>query len=179
MLDSRAERSALGAAPDILWSINSRCWLHFSIYKNLTAESHEQTSKWTEYHLLIWFRTWSLFRFAQTRLVLATRPKSEARNRIRKIIMFSLRNAYYLSFFKFKETPFLLSIFFQLVDNPKGTFWTAYKRCVRHGTYRGIPPVSTAGITGTGRFGNFGTSIPVPDTSVSSVRYQYRYRTLR
>ena len=34
--------------------------------------------------------------------------------------------------------------------------------CVRYGTYRGIPPV-----------------LPVPDTSVSSVRHQYRYWTLR
>ena len=34
--------------------------------------------------------------------------------------------------------------------------------CVRYGTYRGIPPV-----------------LPVPDTSVSSVRHKYRYRTLR
>ena len=33
---------------------------------------------------------------------------------------------------------------------------------------------------GTGHFVNFGTtSIPVPDTSVTSVRHQYRYRTLR
>ena len=40
-------------------------------------------------------------------------------------------------------------------------------------------PRHTAGITGTGHFGKFGTaSIPVPDTSVSSVRHQYRYRTL-
>ena len=52
--------------------------------------------------------------------------------------------------------------------------------CVRPGTYRGTPPVYTAGITGTGHFGNFGTtSIPVPDTSVSSVRCQYRYQTPR
>ena len=35
-------------------------------------------------------------------------------------------------------------------------------------------------LTGTGHFGKFGTiSIPVPDTSVTSVRHQYRYRTLR
>ena len=34
--------------------------------------------------------------------------------------------------------------------------------CVRYGTYRGVPPV-----------------LPVPGTSVSSVRHQYRYRTLR
>ena len=43
-----------------------------------------------------------------------------------------------------------------------------------------MPPVYTTGITGTGHFGNFGTtSIPVPDKSVNSVRHQYRYRTLR
>ena len=52
--------------------------------------------------------------------------------------------------------------------------------CVRYGTYRGIPAVYTAGITGAGHFGKFRTiSIPVLDTSVSSVRYQYRYWTLR
>ena len=34
--------------------------------------------------------------------------------------------------------------------------------------------------TGTGRFGKFGTtSIPVPETSVSSVRYQYRRQKIR
>ena len=54
--------------------------------------------------------------------------------------------------------------------------------CVRYGTYRGIPAVYTAGITSTGHFGKFGTtSIPVPETSISSVhpyRYrEYRYRT--
>ena len=32
--------------------------------------------------------------------------------------------------------------------------------------------------TGTGHFGNFGTtSIPVPDTLVTSVRHPYRHRT--
>ena len=52
--------------------------------------------------------------------------------------------------------------------------------CVRYGTYRGVPAVYTAGITGTGHFGKFGTaSIPVPETSVSSVRHQYRYQKLR
>ena len=55
-------------------------------------------------------------------------------------------------------------------------------------------PRHTAGITGTGRFGNFSaiwipvpqvppvpvqTSLPVPDTSASSVQHQYRYRTLQ
>ena len=57
----------------------------------------------------------------------------------------------------------------------------AYKeRCVRYIRYRVIPPVYTAGITGTGHFGRFGTtSIPVSDTSVSSVQHQYRYQTLR
>ena len=34
--------------------------------------------------------------------------------------------------------------------------------------------------TGAKHFGKFGTtSTPVPDTSVSSVRYQYRHRALR
>ena len=38
----------------------------------------------------------------------------------------------------------------------------------------------TASYTGTGHFGKLGTkSIPVRDTSVTSVRHQYRYRTLR
>ena len=51
---------------------------------------------------------------------------------------------------------------------------------VRYGTYRGVPAVYTAGITGTGHCGKFSTaSIPVPETSVSSVRHQYRYRRLR
>ena len=41
-------------------------------------------------------------------------------------------------------------------------------------------PRHTAGITGTGHFGKFGTtSIPVPDISVSSVRHSYRYQTIR
>ena len=41
-------------------------------------------------------------------------------------------------------------------------------------------PRDTAGITGTGHFGKFGTtSRLVPDTWVSSVRHQYRYRSLR
>ena len=33
--------------------------------------------------------------------------------------------------------------------------------------------------TGTGRFGKFGTSIPVPETLSRSVRHQYRHRKLR
>ena len=46
--------------------------------------------------------------------------------------------------------------------------------------YRTLRPFRYNINTGTGYFGNFGTtSIPVPDTSVSSVRDQYRYRTLR
>ena len=40
-------------------------------------------------------------------------------------------------------------------------------------------PRRTAGISGTGHFVKFGTSIPVPDTSVSSVWHPYRYRPLR
>ena len=55
-----------------------------------------------------------------------------------------------------------------------------FQGCVRYGTYRGIPPVHTASITGNGHFGKFGTtSIPVPDSSVTSVRYGYRYRRYR
>ena len=55
-----------------------------------------------------------------------------------------------------------------------------FQGCVQYGTYRGIPPVYTAGITGPGHFGKFGTaSIPVPETSVSSVRHPYRYREYR
>ena len=51
-----------------------------------------------------------------------------------------------------------------------------FRGCVRNGTYRGIQPICTTGITGPGRFGKFGTtSIPVPDTSVISVQHQYRY----
>ena len=85
----------------------------------------------------------------------------EARSRTR--IIMSLRNANYLFSFKFKENTCCFSLFFS-VDNLKGTFWTAYKEeCVRYGTYRGIPPVSTAGNT----------------TSVSSVWHQHRYHTLR
>ena len=48
--------------------------------------------------------------------------------------------------------------------------------CVRYGAYRGIPPVDIAVITGTE---HIPPVVPVPDPSVSSVRHQYRYRTLR
>ena len=37
--------------------------------------------------------------------------------------------------------------------------------------------ICTQACTGAGT--GIGTSIPVPDTSISSVRHQYRYRTLR
>ena len=85
MLESRAERSALGAAPDVA---DRRRWLEFSESKNLTAESHEQKKERPEHHL----RTRSLFRFCTQveSFIFATRPKCEARNRIRIII--SLRN---------------------------------------------------------------------------------------
>ena len=49
-----------------------------------------------------------------------------------------------------------------------------YKRQVRY------VPRHTTGITGTEHFGKLcTTSIPVPDTSVSSVRHLYRYREYR
>ena len=143
--------------------------------------------------------------FAQTkwRIVFATSPKYDARNRTR--LRISPRNANCLFSFKFKETTFfLLTFFFQLIirrlpfeqHTKKGVFGT-----VRTEAYhRYIPPVlpvpdtSVSSVhqyryralrylryhinTATGYFGNVGTtSIPVPDTSVTSV-HQYRYRTL-
>ena len=63
-------------------------------------------------------------------------------------------------------------------DPAKCEFEAFFAGCVRYGTVRTEAYRRTAGITGTEHFGMFGTSIPVPDTSVSSVR-QYRYRTLR
>ena len=63
-----------------------------------------------------------------------------------------------------------------------------YRRYYR---YRALRYVRYDTNTGIGHFGKFGTIwipvppvpiqtfIPVPDTSVSSVRHQYRYRTLR
>ena len=63
-----------------------------------------------------------------------------------------------------------------------------YRRC--H-WYRTLRQVRYGVNTGTGNFGKFGTTsipvpavpvqtfVPVPDTSVSSVRRQYRYRKLR
>ena len=57
---------------------------------------------------------------------------------------------------------------------------TNYQGCVLKGTYRGVPPVYIAGITGTGHFDKLGTaSKPIPATSVSSARHQYRCRKLR
>ena len=48
------------------------------------------------------------------------------------------------------------------------------------GIYRGTTGVCIQACAGTGRFGKFGTtSIPAPETSASSVRYQYRHRKLR
>ena len=40
-----------------------------------------------------------------------------------------------------------------------------FQSYVWYGAYRGVPAVYTAGITGIGHFGRFGTaSIPVPET---------------
>ena len=51
-----------------------------------------------------------------------------------------------------------------------------FQGCVRCGTYQGVPAVNTAGTTGTGHCRKFGAaSIPVPKTSVSSVRHQYHF----
>ena len=97
------------------------------------------------------------------RFFFATSPKYEARNRTR--IRISPRNENYLSF-NFKETMFFLFIFFQFIiqrvtfeqHTKKGVFGTVRTEAYR----RYIVPV-----------------LSVPDTSVSSVRHQYRYRTLR
>ena len=106
MLESRAVRSALGAAPDS----SSRRWLEFSVFKNLTAESHEQTNKYPECHFRVRFRTRSPTRLLRERY-LFLRPDQNLKlmNRIR--IRISLRNADYLPFVKFKETPFLFFTF--------------------------------------------------------------------
>ena len=83
------------------------------------------------------------------------------------------RSAHYVACFHFHHEKG--SAFSSLVDSGR-----TVQGCVRYGTYRGVPAVYTAGITGTGYFGKFGTaSIPVPETWVSSVRHQYRYRKLR
>ena len=51
-----------------------------------------------------------------------------------------------------------------------------YRRYYRYRTLRQVRHINT----GTGQLGKFGTtSIPVPYTSVSSVRYGYRYRRYR
>ena len=57
-----------------------------------------------------------------------------------------------------------------------------YRRCRYRLSYRyrTLRQVRYDVNTGTRHFGEFGTlSIPVPETSVSSVRHQYRYRILR
>ena len=53
MLESRAERSALGAAPDLAVAVD--VGLNFDVQKyNRTAEeSQKQTNKWHGYHLRV------------------------------------------------------------------------------------------------------------------------------
>ena len=79
---------------------------------------------------------------------------------------------------------FIFHFFFQVIiqrapfeqHTKKAVFGTVRTEAYR----RYILAVYTAGITGTGHFGKVGTtSIPVPDTSVSSVRHPYRYREYR
>ena len=116
-----------------------------------------------------------------------TRPKSEARNRIR--IGISLRNAQNICLFSSsRRLSVFIFHFFQLIiqrvhfeQHTNGVFGTvrneAYRRYYR---YRTIRYVRYDINTGTGQFGKFGTaSIPAPNTLVSSVRHQCRYRTLR
>ena len=66
MLECGAERSALDASLKRRHSSSRHC-LEFPEFKDLTAESHEQTNKILKHHLRIRFRTTSLFRFALKR----------------------------------------------------------------------------------------------------------------
>ena len=79
MLDSRAERSALGAAADVAVVDVSMNFL------SPKAELQNHTSKKMNYPSTISAQEAS-FDFAPRRFIFATRPKSEARNRIRIII---------------------------------------------------------------------------------------------
>ena len=72
MLESRAERSALGAARHSINS-TSRLWLEFPMSKNLTELLKNPTSKQMgRVPSPRPFRTRSLLRFAQTRFAFAT-----------------------------------------------------------------------------------------------------------
>ena len=86
-------------------------------------------------------------------------------------------------FFRVQD-PFLFFTFFEVISQ-KGTFWTAYQELPKQ-----VPPWNTRYAlyvchqwctqvcSGAGTCTGM-TSLPVPDTSVSSVGHQYRYRTLR
>ena len=179
MLLSRDERSALGAAQDIAVVVDVS--LNFQFPKTKlncwrTPRANKQMDRVPSPRLL----TRRLFRYAQNKRNLFLRPdqigSSESDSHIKnqpRIFFCLLSSSWRLCVYFF--------LFFCSVYNPTGTFRTADKgRCVRYGTYRVIPPVYTTGITGAKHVGEFGTtSIPVPDTSVSTVRHQYRYRTLR
>ena len=73
MLQSRAERIALGAAPDVaVVDVGLNFLKTYS-----TAESHEQKNDWPEHHL----RTRSLFRFC-TDEIFFLRPDQNLKLRI-------------------------------------------------------------------------------------------------
>ena len=127
--------------------------------------------------------TTSLVRFAQTRFVFTTWPKYEARkNRIRTIIRISPRLQIICLLSSSRRLPvFFFTFFFSW-------YFKVYllNSIQTRGCSVRYAPSHTAGITGTWHFGKIGTtSIPVPDTSVSSVRFgkigmtSIRYRTLR
>ena len=80
MLESRAERSALGTVPDIAAVVD--IGLDFLSPK---SQLLNHTSKTTDNPSTISAQE-ACFDFGRTRFIFATRPKSKARNRIRIII---------------------------------------------------------------------------------------------
>ena len=178
MLESRVERSALGAVPDIAVVVDvGLTFLFPKRYLNCwITRANKQMTPVASPHLIshmkpVSFCTNETCFCEPTKIWSSEWDSHNNHNQPKKCKLFV--------FFQVQGDSVFIFIFFQLVDNPKGIFWTTYKRCVWHGTYRGIPPMYTTGINGTGRVDKFGTtSIPVTDTSVSSV-HQYRYQTLR
>ena len=134
MLESRADRSALGAPPDIAVVDVAITFLFTK------TELFNHTRKQTNDPCTI-----SASDFVHEACFVLDKRDLEARNRIRIIIIISIRNATHLSVFKFKETPFLFFIYFsQMIiqrvhfeQHTKGVFGTVRTEAYR----RYIPPV--------------------------------------
>ena len=108
--ESRAERSATSARQ--AYCRRSRRWLEFSMSQNLTAKSHDQTSKWPEYHIRIRLGIRSLcFDLHKRDWIL--RPDQIHELGIHLTIKVKRWN--FLSLLKFKETPFWFYFLFQLM----------------------------------------------------------------